>query len=209
MTHREGRDNASACSQHRNAVEVTARANPEAALKDARAITLPWYRVQALASVVRHTKDNARAKVIVRIVRDAADSDPDAYRGSASLSWVVAACMERGDSATAADLLAHAFQRARSGEPASSRCDALQLLLRAGSSLGLGPCRPIITALHECILVLAISGDGKCRYRASNAFDCLLIHTKPMDAALARQLVDQCTEPRVRAKADKLFSALA
>jgi hypothetical protein len=197
------------CAQQRAAVQVMARKDPEAALQLAKQIALPWYRVQSMASVIENLNDGARAKVVAKMAMNAADSDTDAYRGGGSLSWVVGACISQGDKELAAEVFSHALQRAISAQPASARADALQLLLRSGSDLGLKACRPVVLALHGCILELATVGDRGCRYKASTAFDCLLIHTKPLDAELARQLVEACEEPRVRAKAEKMFAALA
>ncbi|HEX2838328.1 MAG TPA: hypothetical protein VHN77_09405 [Phycisphaerales bacterium] len=197
------------CAQQRAAVEVMARKDPEAALQWAKKIALPWYRVQAMASVIESLNNGARAKVVAKMAMSAADSDTDAYRGGGCLSWVVGACISQGNKELAAEVLSHALQRAISAQPASARADALQLLLRFGSDLGLKSCRPVVLALHGCILELATVGDRGCRYKASRAFDCLLIHTKPMDPGLAWQLVQVCEEPRVRAKAEKMFAALA
>jgi hypothetical protein len=122
----------SASKQRDQAISL-AKAHPDEALKQARQVTEPWFRAQALSWVARFTDAN-----VVAIAEEAAKSaakGKDKYQQTAVRAWEIAALAERHKLLEARERLYDILQTAKYVEPASSRSEALLLLLQAAAKI--------------------------------------------------------------------------
>lgn len=114
----------------------------------AHAVPDPWYRAQALAWVTRHAPDAD----VVRVARaglEAAADCRDPYRQAGSAAWVVRALFERGYRQEALEMLEIAMLGVPRIQPASSRSEALFLLLQAAFASSEEIRRSLVFALAE------------------------------------------------------------
>jgi hypothetical protein len=111
----------------RNQASALAKRDSRKALEKARSIPDPWFRSQALAAVVRYTKDDPIA--IARQATKAASECDDQYKKTAVRAWEIAALAERKLAAEARKGLTSAMKQSQSVIPLSSRAEALLLLL--------------------------------------------------------------------------------
>lgn len=98
-------------------------------------ITLPWYRVQAYASVAKHGPDDQVDAMLAKATEEAA-RDTDEYRRWAVLAWVVEAAVERGRTPLAKRLLADALEPCTRVTPLKSRAYGLETLLERAIRVG-------------------------------------------------------------------------
>jgi hypothetical protein len=110
-----------------------AKSNPRKALDLARKVIDPWFRAQALSWVTRFTDGDPIA--IASEAAKAADECDDDYKKSAVRAWEIAALAERGCSSEARKRLRVSTRRAIKVTPASSRSEALLLLMQAALKL--------------------------------------------------------------------------
>lgn len=122
-----------------------ARSNPKKALDLARKVIDPWFRAQALSWVTRFTDDDPVA-IATEAAKAAGECDDD-YKRSAVRAWEIAALAERGCTSEARKRLAEAVKRARGATPASSRSEALLLLMQAALKLS----REAAVQVHETL----------------------------------------------------------
>ncbi len=110
-----------------------AKTNPQKALDQARAIDQPWFRAQSLSWAVRFT-DADPIPIAAEAARAAAECDDD-YKRSAVRAWEIAALAERSLFPQARESLYAALAHAKLATPASSRSEALILLLQAAMKI--------------------------------------------------------------------------
>ncbi len=103
------------------------------ALKIAKKIVDPWYRVQALASVIRYT-DGDPVSVAKSATTAAAKCD-DEYKRTAVRAWIIAALAERDFHKEARAYLKSCLSQIEKVEPLGSRAEALTLLLKAAAQI--------------------------------------------------------------------------
>jgi hypothetical protein len=120
-------------TQRDNAINL-AKSNPGKALDTARKVSDPWFRAQALSWVARFTNENFIA--IASEAAKAGEECDDDYKKSAVRAWEIAALAERNCKAEAQKSLAQALALAKTVQPASSRSEALMLLLQAAFRIG-------------------------------------------------------------------------
>lgn len=120
MSPTEQRDHAISLVKHR----------PNEALRLARQVKDPWFRAQALSWVARFT-DGDPVSIAVEAANAANEGD-DNYKKCAVRAWDIAALAERDRIQEARNCLCEILNGAQNVEPASSRCEALLLLLQAG-----------------------------------------------------------------------------
>ncbi len=116
---------------HANAL---AKSNPKHALDQARKVTEPWFRAQALSWVARFT-DGDPVAVALEAAKAAQECEDD-YKRSAVRAWEIAALAERDCTTKARESLVEALALGCSVEPKSSRSEGLLLLLQAAFRIG-------------------------------------------------------------------------
>lgn len=120
-------------TQQRDQAIRAARVSPKDALKAARHVSDPWFRAQALSWVARFT--DADVIAIAAEAEKAAAEGKDRYQQTAVRAWEIAALAERHYLSEARERLCDTLLVARYVEPASSRSEALLLLLQAGAKI--------------------------------------------------------------------------
>lgn len=110
-----------------------AKLRPHDALKHAREVSKPWFRAQALSWVARFADGNPVA-IAAEAAKAAAEGD-DRYQQCAVRAWEIAALAERGHVSEARKRLRDILAVIQYVEPASSRSEALFLLLQAGAKI--------------------------------------------------------------------------
>ncbi len=131
----------------RDQVCALAKTSPTKALDKARGIKGPWFRAQALSWVARFTDSNPVG--IAALAAKAAAACDDEYERSAVRAWEVAALAERGERAVAKRSLAEALRSARRIQPASSRSEALLLLMQAAFKIDASEARSVHKTLTD------------------------------------------------------------
>ncbi|WP_169444583.1 hypothetical protein [Massilia niastensis] len=122
----------SATKQRDQAISL-AKSRPEEALELARQVNDPWFRAQALSWVARFTDGDVLA-IASEAAKAAAECD-DNYKQSAARAWEIAALAERDHIFEARKCLCDILPAVKHVEPASSRSEALLLLLQAGAKI--------------------------------------------------------------------------
>lgn len=120
-------------TEQRDRVQALAKSRPREALQQARQVGDPWFRAQALSWVARFTEDDVVA--IAAEAAKAAAQGSDNYQQSAVRAWEIAALAERNHIQEARKRLHEVLAIARHVEPASSRSEALLLLLQAAAKI--------------------------------------------------------------------------
>lgn len=143
-----GWDNAEHCAKLRSRVHALSRSRWSEALRVAAEIPLPWYRVQALATVAQAAAEDQVDGVLERARREAA-RDADAYRRIAVLAWVIEAALDRGRTKLAERVLRDALDQSGTINPMRSRAAALELLLQEAMKLGAADARRVAEALLD------------------------------------------------------------
>jgi hypothetical protein len=116
-------------TQQRDQVFELAKRDGCKALEKSRKISDPWFRSQALASVVRYIQNHPVE--IAREAFQAADECNDDYKKTAVRAWTIAALAERGLFGEAKEEMLIALARSKCVAPFSSRSEALMLLFQA------------------------------------------------------------------------------
>jgi hypothetical protein len=114
-------------TNQRDHASTIAKSNPMQALAQARDISEPYYRAQALSWVARFTNEDP-VSVASEAARAAKECE-DNYKKSAVRAWEIAALAERDCTPEAQKRLNEALSLAKSIEPISSRSEAMLLLL--------------------------------------------------------------------------------
>jgi hypothetical protein len=122
-------------SQGRDRAAALAKFDASAALREAREVSDPRYRAQALAYVARFAPES-EIEPIAEEAFDACRRCPDPYQQAASAAWPLCALVERGAVGRAREALAVVLAEPQRIEPASSRSEALFLLFQACFALG-------------------------------------------------------------------------
>ena len=120
-----------------------------AALSIARGINDPWFRAQALSWVARFN-DSQPIQIAKEAARAAAECD-DAYKRSSARSWEIAALAERGLKVEARKSLRGAVDVARDVQPASSRAEAIFLILQSAAKISPDDARRVFETLESSI----------------------------------------------------------
>lgn len=121
-----------ATSERDRAVSL-AKDYPGDALKRAREVSEPWFRAQALSWVARFTDGDPVA--IASEAAVAAGEADDSYQKCAVRAWEIAALAERDHILEARKRLSEILPTLEDVEPASSRSEALLLLLQAAAKI--------------------------------------------------------------------------
>jgi len=106
------------------------KSSPKEALAVARQVKDPWFRAQALSWVARFT-DGDPVSIAAEAANAAREGD-DNYKKCAVRAWGIAALAERARIQEARQCLSEILKDVQKVGPASSRCEALLLLLQAG-----------------------------------------------------------------------------
>lgn len=110
-----------------------AKSHPKEALEQARQVVEPWFRAQALSWVARFA-DRDVITISAEAAKAAAEGN-DKFQQCAVRAWEIAALAERDHISEARKRLHEALVTAKYVEPASSRSEALFLLLQAGAKI--------------------------------------------------------------------------
>ena len=124
----------SATSERDRATSL-AKCRPNDALKLAREVSEPWFRAQALSWVARFT--DADPIAIAAEAAKAAGEAHDQYQRCAVRAWEIAALAERNHILEARMRLSEILPDVMNVEPASSRSEALLLLVQAGVKIAI------------------------------------------------------------------------
>jgi hypothetical protein len=173
--------------------------NAEEALPIARGISVPWYRAQGLAAVLRWI-DGHRVEAIAREAIAAALEEADDYKRSAAMAWPIAALVERDSREVAIELLDEARRVARRATPNSSRAYSLGLLLRASWPLG----ADVRVSLIEELADLQRQDSF---WRVSRVLVDSLQMLGSFDEEFARGIVDRMVDDRWQRKAHSALDA--
>lgn len=138
-------------TQQRDQAATLAKSNPRKALDQARRISEPWFRAQGLSWVARFTEGDPVA--VACEAAKAAGECKDDYAKSAVRAWEIAALADRDCIREAQKCLNDALAIARRVEPASSRSDALSLLLQAAFRIGRAEAERVYEVLKASCLV--------------------------------------------------------
>jgi hypothetical protein len=133
----------------RDSVATLAKTDSKAALVVARQINDPWFRAQALSWVSRFS-DSDPIEIAKEAAKAAAECD-DAYKRSSSRSWEIAALAERGLASEARKSLASAVEIAREVQPASSRAEAIFLILQSAAKISPDDAHRVFEMLESSI----------------------------------------------------------
>ena len=117
-------------TEQRDLAISLARRRPTEALLLARQVKDPWFRAQALSWVARFTDGDP--VFIAAEAANAANQSDDNYKKCAVRAWEIAALAERDRIQQARNHLREILNATQNVEPASSRGEALLLLLQAG-----------------------------------------------------------------------------
>lgn len=137
----------SAAKQRDRAISL-AKLQPRDALDQARRVTEPWFRAQALSWVARFTDGNPVA-VAAEAAKAAADGE-DAYQKCSVRAWEIAALAERDYISEARKSLIELLPVLKNVEPASSRCEAHLLLMQAAFKISDKDAKNIYEAMTSC-----------------------------------------------------------
>lgn len=139
----------SATSERDRAVAL-AKCRPQDALIQARKVSEPWFRAQALSWVARFTDGDPVA--VAAEAAKAARSGCDSYQKCAVRAWEIAALAERDYDSEARKCLGECIFLVQTIELISSRSEALLLLLQAAvkiASEDANKVHEILMSLHE------------------------------------------------------------
>ncbi len=121
-------------TRQRDHTAALAKSNPEKALAEARNVSEPWFRAQALSWVARFTDGDPTA-ITSEAAKAASECDDD-YKKSAVRAWEIAALAHRGYLSQARASMNEALALAKCVVPMSSRSEALVLLFQAAMRIG-------------------------------------------------------------------------
>lgn len=147
-------ENAGVCALQRDRVAELAKAHWREADDMASAITLPWYRVQAYASVAEHCPEDEVDAMLAKASEAARDTDE--YRRWTVLAWVIEAAVERGRMPVAKRLLADALEPCTRVTPLKSRAYGLQTLLERAVRVGEREAQAYGDALLDAAAALSV-----------------------------------------------------
>lgn len=149
-----GWDNAGDCARARNEASRLAAVRWEDAAGLARAISLPWYRVQTLAEVARYSPEDRVDQILAEAI-SVAMSDDDAYRRFGVLAWVLEAALARNRTDVAYAIVNQTLRDATAVTPTKSRAEVFELLLQRAKGLDDAMIEQIAFALLDAAAVLA------------------------------------------------------
>lgn len=129
----------------RNMAQELARTNPREALRVAKSIADPWYRVQALSWVARFAPDEI-ADAAFGEIPSTASATRDAYQSTAVLAWPLRAAFERGRMELATAFRDESAAGIAGIEQMASRAEAIGLLFAAAFPGGPALRGPILAA---------------------------------------------------------------
>ncbi len=124
-----------------------AASDPKKALEEARLVSEPWFRAQALSWVARFTDGDA-----IGIAQEAANAAAECandYQKSAVRAWEISALAERNFVEEARKSLGEALELGKGVNPPSSRSEALFLLLQAAFRVGREEAEGLFASLKE------------------------------------------------------------
>jgi hypothetical protein len=186
MTANRARDHAAA----RDHVRALAKSDPKSALQEARTISDPWYRAQALASVARFAADTKVEEIAVESLAACAECT-DPYKRLAAAAWPLRALIERGAGRRAREVLETLIDHELEVEPPSSRSEALFHLFQACFALD-----PVVRESLVGRLVSVHRAAAHWRSRR-NLIDALSM-LRPSDPELADRITASVDDERVR-----------
>lgn len=177
----------------RDQVAKLAPSRPAEALRVARMIADPWFAVQALAWVVRFSRDDIGDAALAE-ARDTAKAGRDAYQRSAVLAWPIRAAVETGRLDAARQMLADGMALLPKVRPAGSRAEAGGLLLEAAFPGGRELWEPVLAAI-----------EAHCRpgddWRSGRLYRSLAHIVSREDPDAAKRLVEALPEGKTRDRA--------
>jgi hypothetical protein len=133
----------------RDKVAQLVKSSPQKALAEARKISDPWFKSQALSWVVRYTDGDPVP--IANQAAEAAAQCEDEYKRTAVRAWEIAALAERNKTTEARSALKTTLRRVADITPVSSRAEAIILLLHAAAKIGDDDARDVAEVLRvEC-----------------------------------------------------------
>lgn len=111
-------------------VSLSVRVDFDQAYHDARQINDPWFRSQALATVLRYAPVDRIPTLCAEAFSSAQDCK-DAYQQVTVSSWIARALIERGEVRRAKPYLTNVLAHVRNTTPSPSEVEALFLLWNA------------------------------------------------------------------------------
>ena len=176
-------------TQQRDIVSRLAKCDTTQALKVARAISDPWFRAQSLAHICRYTSDDPCG--VAREAERAAQECDDAYKRCAVRAWEISALAEIGKSHDARRSLNAVMKQAESITPASSKSEALILLLHTAARIGIDE----TSAIAELLIKLVINDPHWRCIRAIKEATAVLAH---LDATAATKFAESIKDEKIK-----------
>lgn len=185
-------------TNQRNAAAKLAKTDSQRALQEARTIPDPWFRAQALAHVARYCDDNPTA--VADEAANAARACADAYQQCAVRAWEIAALAERSEDKAASARLESILSKVREVTPASSRSEALLLLLHAAARISPDAAH---TVSEMIVRVANVDSHWRCRRAVVDAIGML----SRLNSESARSLSQSVSDAKLRSKCDNVIAA--
>jgi hypothetical protein len=186
-------------SRARDRAAELAKLDSPGALREARAITEPWYRAQALAFVIRFAPQKEIDEISAEAF-EACRSCADAYQHLAAAAWPLAALIERGAFEPVREVLAALLAREGEVQPASSRSEALFTLFQACFDLD------AVTREDFVQRLVAAHVDAQHWRSRRNLIDALAM-LNGRDAEAAKRIAATVDDQRVRRRMEEIFRA--
>ena len=175
------------------AIEI-ARADVQRGLAAARAVSDPWFRVQAIAWVA-WLSPPPRDREAVLEAFNALDRAQEPWQLCGAAAWPIRAAIEKGYPDLAREGLRRLLEASRSIRPPASRSEALFLLLQAAFPRGPDFWRPVFDQL-----VAMCADDEHWRVRRNLRDALLIVSTSSTDLArtVASSLPEGTTKRQVQ-----------
>ncbi|QDV27571.1 hypothetical protein Q31a_59630 [Aureliella helgolandensis] len=161
----------------RDRTATLAKTDFSAALKLARDITEVRERIQSLGWVARYAPSTEISRVVA-IATKSAGTSSDFYADTMALAWPLRALHETGNGDAIPPLLKTALSLSADVHPASSRAEALSLLIHAVLPDGLRTAEPAIGTLKS------VASDSHWRVVRSLIDTALLVNAFDRQSAL-------------------------
>jgi hypothetical protein len=161
----------------RDCAAKLAKTDSSAALKLALGITEVRERIQSLGWVARYAPAKEIARVVAMATKSAGTSS-DFYADTMALAWPLRALHETGNGDSIPPLLKTALSLSADVRPASSRAEAVGLLIHAVLPDGLRTVEPAIVTLKS------VASDAHWRVVGSLVDTALLVNALDRQSAL-------------------------
>jgi hypothetical protein len=189
-----------AAARARNAAGARAKHDWQGALDDARRISIPWYRAQALAHVVQHAPAEETDR-IVALFDETVRGSKDEYQRVTLPFWLSLALLMRGERDRAERVAVGVVENSPRLVPIGSRAQTLELVSMALLAMR---SKHLVTLAEKGALLAHPAAHWRCLRAARRVLGCLAM----IDVDAARRVVtlitDQSTARRVALEIERI-----